>query len=79
MMLGSADAKGGVRLIDFYDIKIAAGDLSDYLIRFASFVRRRSTATKVPEQLKGAYQLKGGYHVPFHHNFNRRHYRHGAC
>jgi hypothetical protein len=28
---------GGARLIDFYDIKIAVGDLSDYLIGFASF------------------------------------------
>src|SRR5262245_59759074 len=23
--------------------------------------------------------VKGGYHVPFRHNFNRRHYRHGTC
>ena len=23
--------------------------------------------------------VKGGYHVPFRHNFNRRHCRHGAC
>src|SRR5262245_8899902 len=28
---------------------------------------------------QGEYQLKGGYHVPFRHNFNRRHYRHGTC
>ena len=27
---------------------------------------------------KGAYQLKGGYHVSFRHSFNRRHYRRGT-
>lgn len=31
----------------------------------------------VHKQLKGAYH-KGGYHEPFRHSFNRRHYRHGT-
>jgi len=55
---------GGARLIDFYDIKIAAGDLSDCLIGFASFLKRRSTATKGPEQLREHNRSKEGimYH-----------------
>lgn len=45
-------------------------------------VRRRGPdldrQTIVHKQLKGAYH-KGGYHEPFRHSFNRRHYRHGTC
>jgi hypothetical protein len=37
MVLGSAGASGGARLIDFYDIKIAASVLSDHLIGFGFF------------------------------------------
>ena len=76
---------GGARLIDFYDMKIAAGDLSDYLIGFrvlASVRRSRPRSRRrliVHKQLKGAYQHKGGCHVPFRHSFKRRHYRHGTC
>jgi len=61
-----------------------AGDLSDYLIGFRvlASVRRRGPdldrQTIVHKQLKGAV-LQGGYHVPFRHSFNRRHYRHGTC
>src|SRR5258708_29116589 len=41
----------------------------------------RATARQLIEhkQLKGAYPSKGGYHVPFRHNLNRWHYRHGTC
>src|SRR4029077_2182503 len=34
--------------------------------------------SRVHKQLEGTYH-KGGYHVPFRHSFNRRHYRHGTC
>ena len=38
-----------------------------------------STGLTVHKRLKGAYQLKGAYHVSLRHSFNRRHYRHGTC
>jgi hypothetical protein len=50
--------------------------------RVLASVRRRGPdldrQTIVHKQLKGAYH-KGGYHVPFRHSFDRRHYRHGTC
>jgi hypothetical protein len=59
----------GARLIDFYDMKIAAGIGFRVLVS----VRRRN-----PDLDGKAYQLKGGYHVSFRHSFNRRHYRRGT-
>jgi hypothetical protein len=38
-----------------------------------------STGLIVHKQFKGAYQLKGAYHVSLRHRFNRRHCRHGPC
>jgi hypothetical protein len=59
------------RLIDLYDMKIAAGGASG-----SASSCRLGVAT--PISTARAYQLKGGYHVSFRHSFNRRHYRRGT-
>ena len=48
----------------------------------ARVLRRLGVAAPISTGLivrKGAYQLKGAYHVPFRDSFIRRHYRHGTC
>jgi hypothetical protein len=48
----------------------------------ARVLRRLGVAVPISTGLivrKGAYQLKGAYHVSLHHSFNRGHYRHGTC
>jgi hypothetical protein len=46
---------------------------------FARVSNLIQTGALVCRQLKGAYPLKGAYHVSFRHSFIRRHYRHGTC
>jgi hypothetical protein len=64
----------GARLIDFYDKKIAA----HIGLRILASVRPRGPDLEV-QTTQGSVPLKGGYHVPFRHNFNRRQYRHDTC
>jgi hypothetical protein len=59
--------------------RVLVGSNSAWVLRRSGVAAPISTGLIVHKQLKGAYQLKGGYHVPFRHNFNRRHYRHGTC
>jgi hypothetical protein len=69
---------GGVRLIGFYDIEIAASDLSDYLIGFGSFEVGVVGGPKGTSNSRKRISSREGYDVSFRHSFNRRHYRRGT-
>jgi hypothetical protein len=57
------------RLIDFYDMKIAAGIACRVLVS----VRRAN-----PDLDGKVVSAQGGYHVSFRHSFNGLHYRRGT-
>jgi hypothetical protein len=59
--------------------RVLVGSNSARVLRRLGVAAPISTGLIVHKRLKGAYQLKGAYHVSLRHSFNHRHYRHGTC
>jgi hypothetical protein len=59
--------------------RVLVGPNSARVLRRLGLAAPTSRATNNAQTTQGSVPLKGGYHVPFRHNFNRRQYRHGTC